>query len=258
MIRHLNRTGRRAIQRSHAVVTLRRLKETDLSEDSDHCFDLQLDLSSYGFPANARVRVEAWRGNAFQRWKWGTVGRPVAPPESERVLRDVPHTCRFRVAVVKAGDSGLLLGLADKMVPRRPVESILPLVLKDLGSQIWRLEFGEGDDIAELQVNNRIAGMSDVVRNDSSFRALVMPQVLRSVLERGLLVRHENLEEAESPWRPWFDLATDLLPNDPAPVLGENAQDDEIERADRWIERVVDAFSEKRVKAVKLYGRRTR
>lgn len=258
MIRHFNRTGRRPIQRSHAVVTLRRLKEADPTGDSDHCFDLQLDLSSYGFPADARVRVEAWRGNALQRWEWGTVGRPIAPAEPDRVLRDVPETCRFRVAVVKAGDSGLLLGLADKMVPRRPVESILPLVLTDLGSQVWRLEFGEGDDIAELQVNNQIAGMSDVVRNDSGFRALVMPQVLRSVLERGLLVRRENLEEAESPWRPWFDLAVDILPDDPAPVLGENAQDDEIERADKWIERVVGAFSEKRVKAVELYGRRKR
>lgn len=258
MIRHFNNTGRRTIQRAHAVVTLRRLNEAGPSAASEHCFDLQLDLSSYGFPARARVRVEAWRGNAFQRWEWGAVGRLAAPGEAARVLRDVPETCRFRVAVVEAGDSGLLLGLADKLAPRRPVESILPLVLKDLGSQIWRLEFGEGDDLVELQVNSRIAGMSDVVRNDSAFRALVMPQVLRSVLERALLVRREDPDDAEGPWRPWYDLADEVLPDDPPPVPGHDAQDDEIEQADRWIDRVVAAFSEKRVKAAKLYGKRKR
>lgn len=258
MIRHFNSTGRRTIQRSHAVVVLRRVKPTDPPEESDYCFDLKLDLSGYGFPSNARVRVEAWRGNASQRWEWGTVGQPVAPAEPDRVLRDVPDTCRFRVAVVKAGKSGLLLGLADKLLPRRPVESILPLVLRDLGSQVWRLEFGEGDDIAELWINNRIAGIGDVVRNDPVFRALVMPQVLRSVLERGLLVLRERPDDAESPWRPWFDLAEDVLPGDPPPVLEHDAQDDQIAHADRWIDRVVAAFSEKRVKAAKLYRGRIR
>ena len=257
MIRHFNSTGRRKIQRSHAIVGLRRLRPNGVQADSSHCFDLQLDLSSYDFPSNARVRVEAWRGNAVQRWDWGVVGRLVAPAEPDRVLRDVPETCRFRVAVVEAGRAGLLLGLADKLVPRRPVESLLPLVITDLGSQIWRLEFGEGDDIAELQVNRRIAGMSDVVRNDSAFRALVMPQVLRSVLERGLLVRRERPDDVEGPWRPWFDLAEDVLPDRQAPVLEPDAQDDEVAHADRWIDEVVAAFSEKRVKAVDLYGRRT-
>lgn len=258
MIRHFNSTGRRPIQRSHAVVALRRLKPDGSPEESDYCFDLKLDLSSYRFPSDARVRVEAWRGNAFQRWEWGTVGRPVAPSEADRVLRDVPETCRFRVAVVRAGDSGLLLGLADKVSPRRPVESILPLVLKDMGSEIWRLEFGEGDDLVELWINNRVAGMSDVVRNDSTFRALVMPQVLRSILERGLLVRRERPDDVEGPWRPWFDLAEDVLPDQSPPVLEHDAQDDEIARADRWIDQVVAAFAKKRVKAVELYGRRKR
>lgn len=258
MIRHFNSTGRRAIRRSHAVVTLRRLKPGGAPEESDHCFDLKLDLSSYRFPSDARVRVEAWRGHAFQRWEWGIVGRPVAPAEADRVLREVPENCRFRVAVVKAGDSGLLLGLADKLVPRRPVESILPLVRKDMGSEVWRLEFGEGDDIAQLCINNRIAGMSDVVRNDPAFRALVMPQVLRSILERGLLIRCERPDDAEGPWKPWFDLAEDILPDQRPPALERDAQDDDIARADRWIDQVVAAFAEKRVKALDLYGRKKR
>lgn len=259
MIRRFNNTGRRPIQRSHAAVTLRRLKPGESSEESGYCFDLKLDLSSYGFPRDARVRVEAWRGNASQRWNWGTIGAPVAPGEPDRVLRDVPETCQFRVAVVEAGDSGRLLGLADKMNPRRPLESILPLVLKDLDGEVWRLDFGEGDDIAVLCVNKDIAGMSDVVRNDSDFRALVMPQVLRSVLERGLLVKLEGPDDVEGPWKPWFDLAEDVLPGSPPPRLEREVQDDDkIALADQWIDQVVAAFAKTRVKAVDSYSRRKR
>lgn len=258
MIRRFNNTGRRAIQPAHAVVTLRRMKPGGSPEESNHCFDLKLNLSSYGFPHNGRVRVEAWRGNASQRWEWGTVGAPVAPAEPDRVLRDVPETCRFRVAVVEAGDSGRLLGLADKMAPRRPMESILPLLLSNLGSEVWRLDFGQDDDIAVLRINSRIAGMNDVARNDSAFRALVMPQVLRSVLERGLLVKRERPDDVEGPWKPWFDLAEDVLPGDSPPPLGHDAQDDEIARANHWIDRVVAAFAKDRVKAVESYGRRKR
>lgn len=258
MIRHFNSTGRRAIRRPHAVVTLRRLKPDGAPEESDHFFDLKLELSSYGFQSDASVRVEAWRGNAFQRWDWGTVGRLAEPAKAARVLRDVPETCRFRVAVVEAGASGRLLGLADKLVPRRSVESILPVVRKDMGSEVWRLEFGEGADIAELWINSRIPGMSDVVRNDSAFRALVMPQVLRSILERGLLIRRERPDDAEGPWRPWFDLAADILPGQQPPPLEDDAQEDDIARADRWIDQVVAAFAQKRVKAFDLYRRRKR
>lgn len=259
MIRHFNRTGRKRIQRSHAVVTLRRWKSAKVADtDGDHCFDLRLELGGYGFPPNARLRVEAWRGSAFQRWKWGTVGRPGGLSESERVLRDVPETCRFRLAVVEAGGSGRLLGLADKLSPRLPAESILPLVVSDLGSEVWRLDFGEGDDIAVLRVNSRMPGLSETARNDPVFRALVMPQVLRCVLERALLVERESPDDAEGRWKAWFDLARDVMPEQEPPVVDYDAQEDQIARADRWIRDVTAAFAQKKVRAMESYRRAKR
>ena len=65
----------------------------------------------------------------------------------------MPETCLFRVSVIEAGDTGLLLGLADRLRPKLPVESLLPLVSADLGGEVWRLDYGRGDDLVVLKVN---------------------------------------------------------------------------------------------------------
>ena len=263
MIRRFNSTGRISIPGSRATMTLRRLDENDRrgltaettagGGDGRWFFDLKLNLDGFGFPADARVRVEAWRGNAFQRWDWGTVGSPAKPDESGRMLKDVPETCQFRVSVIAAGASGCLLGLADKLRPKLPVESLLPLVPDDLGSEVWCLDYGQGDDLVVLKVNSALPDFTQVVRKDSVFRGLVMPQVLRSVLERALLVDREDPAEPEGPWSPWFDLARSILPGHEPPTVDRYAQDDRIAQADLWIDEVVAAFSADRVQALDGY-----
>ena len=265
MIRRFNNTGRVAIPSSLATVALRRLepngtgsadrKATGGAGETGWRFDLKLSLDRFRFPADARIRVEAWRGTASQRWDWGTVGSPDPPDETGRILREVPETCRFRVSVVEAGDSGLLLGLADKLRPRLPVESLLPLVPADLGGEVWRLDYGQGDDLVVLKVNKGLPDFGRAVRADPGFRGLVMPQVLRSILERALLVDREDPGEPEGRWSPWFDLARNILPGREPPVVGFDAQDDRIAEADRWIDDVVGAFSADRVRALDGYGR---
>lgn len=205
MIRRFNSTGRVAIPRSNAAVTLRRLEQvgsgspvgdpTAGTVEARWSFDLKLDLDRFRFPADARIRVEAWRGTASQRWDWGTVGRSAPPDETGRILKDVPETCLFRVSVIEAGDTGLLLGVADRLRPKLPVESLLPLVSADLGGEVWRLDFGQGDDLVVLKVSEGLPDFSRAVRTDPGFRALVMPQVLRSILERALLMDREDPAE---------------------------------------------------------------
>lgn len=263
MIRRFNSTGRVAVSRSNAAVTLRRLEQvggdapvgdpTAGAVETRWSFDLKLDLDRFRFPADARIRVEAWRGTASQRWDWGTVGRPAPPDETGRILKDVPETCLFRVSVIEGGDTGLLLGLADRLRPKLPVESLLPLVSADLGGEVWRLDYGQGDDLVVLKVSEGLPDFSRAVRTDPGFRALVMPQVLRSILERALLVDREDPAEPEGRWSPWFDLAGDILPGREPPVVDRDAQDDRIAQADRWIDDVVEAFSADRVKALDGY-----
>ena len=267
MIRRFNSTGRVSIPRTHANVTLRRLESggprgggtpdggtsgggASGDGDAQWCFDLKLDLDRFGFPDDARVRVEAWRSSASQRWDWGTIGALDPPDESGRLLVDVPETCQFRVSVIAAGDSGLLLGLADKLRPRLPVESLLPLVPADLGGEVWRLDYGQGDDLVVLKVADGLPDFSGTVRGDPVFRGLVMPQVLRSILERALLVEREDPSDREGRWSPWFNLSRDILPTRDPPVVGFDAQDDQIARADQWIDEVVAAFSAQRVRAL--------
>ena len=240
MIRRFNRTGRISIPSGRATVTLRRLERNGRG------------ASSAG-ERDARVRVEAWRGNAFQRWDWGRVGAPTEPAERARILTDVPETSQFRVSVIAADDSGRLLGLADKLRPRLPVESLLPLVPADLGGEVWRLDYGQGDDIVVLRVNRNIPDFDRTVRTDPAFRGLVMPQVLRSVLERALLVEREDPGDPEGRWSAWFDLTRSILSDREAPSVSGDAQDDEIAQADRWIEAVVAAFSADKVKALDRY-----
>lgn len=259
MIRRFNSTGRRTIAKKHATVTLRRLDENGRGSrggaapggtETTWCYDLKLDLTGHEFPADARIRVEAWRGNTVQRWDWGTVGAPVEPSEPNRILRDVPETSQFRVSVIARGDSGRLLGLADKLRPRLPIESLLPLVPEDLGGEVWRLDYGQGDDMVVLKVNRELPDFDHTIRHDAMFRGLVMPQVLRSILERALLVDREDPDDAEGRWSPWLDLAKAILPGETPPTLDADAQDDQIEQVDHWITSVVAAFSADKVKAL--------
>ena len=85
MIRRLNRTGRRQVSRADVTLRLRMTEGTQ-----PPIFDLDLHLDDYSFPPDARVRVEAWRSNAVQRWDFGTVGSLTPPPDEERRMRDVP------------------------------------------------------------------------------------------------------------------------------------------------------------------------
>ena len=80
-----------------------------------------------------------------------------------------------------------------------------------------------------------------------------MPQVLRSILERALLVDREDPTDREGRWSAWFDLAKSILPGREPPILGSDAQDDKVVQADSWIDDVVAAFSAETVKALDGY-----
>lgn len=242
MSRRLNYTGRRKIRRTDARISLQPAKDGE-----PPIFDLALDLSRYDFPPDAQVRVEAWRGPAVQRWGIGTVATFEALAHAENRLSEVPDSCQFRVAVIAPDDSGRLLGLADRIRPVLPLRSLLPLrEVEDLGHEVWRVHFGDSER-PELQVNSSIPGISDLVRTDPSFRALVMPGVLRAILTHMLFVESAEPEESDSALHEWWQFAQRLAPSP------EGARPESVDARCDWINAVVEAFAASSVQAVRIY-----
>ena len=245
MIRHLNKTGRVRITREHIDISIREGQPKEIP-----IFDMELDLSRYRFPSEARVRLEASRSNVGQRWEYGTVGALTQPSEEERRLTDVPETVQFRLVVVAGDGTGKLLGHADKIKPLLPRGSLLPLRETDeLQNEVWRVDFGE-DDLPELLVNRRIEGISEIVRTDVAFRSLIMPDVLRSVLMRILVIEPVDFDDDELPeWqKEWLDLARRHLPGERLPRAREEAAE-----IPHWIDQVVNRFAGHPVDAMRRY-----
>lgn len=251
MISRINRTGRKRIHRRDVELRLRMAKRGEAP-----IFDLDLQLTSYGFPAEAQVRVEAWRSNASQRWDFGTVGQRTPPTDRERRVTEVPAGARFRVFIVAADGSGRLLGHAPNLRPELPLNSLLPLEESDaLGEEVWRVDFGEEGETPVLLANSTIQGISETVRSDPTFRALVMPEVFRMILTRMVLIDRASPEDDDDPWAPWFGIARAYLPDADPPYLGgrrdaERADDSE---ARHWIDQVVRAMAEKPLDAANAY-----
>ena len=213
-----------------------------------------MDLQSYQFPADALVHVKAWRRHAVEYWQFGTVGAMQVPAERQRRLRRVPISAQFKVVVVAGDDSGKLLGASSPLRPKLPRESLIPLTeSSDLKQEVWRIEFAEGEP-PELLVNSRISGISELVRTDPGFRALVMPQVLRSVLSHILFVERAGLDDDSDGWHMgWLRLAQTLISEAVPPLTGPE-DDDAREAALQWIEDVVGAFAADKVQAADSYA----
>ena len=245
MIRHFNQTGRVRILREHVDLSLQAGRE-----GQPRVFDLSLSLSEYNFDPEANIRVEAAVSNVSQRWQFGTVGQFTPPPEYERRMTEVPSTARFRIFVVKSDDSGLLLGAADGIAPTQDASSLLPLQEDDIGDEVWRLDFSSvGEPL--LLLNNSVDNISGIVRSDAKFRSLVMPEVLRAILLRAVVIERQDPDDDQSQWNLWFETARSILPHREAPNLSADAS--LTQEATEWIDDVVQVFAQTRVKAAASY-----
>ena len=252
MIRRLNGTGRRTIRREHTKVSLRPAENGTLP-----IFDLQLDLAGYGFPSDARVRVEAWRSNAVQRWEYGAVGALTPPSAEQRRMTEIPGSPQFRVLVVAGDGSGRLLGACPTIKPALPLRSLLPVREADddeLGGEIWRVDFGDGDQ-PQLLVNSAIGGINEIVRTNKDFRALVMPAVLRVLLIHILIDERADPDDDDPTWDGWFKLAQTVHPDSDTPRVAPNAPATDLDEARDWIDAVVGAFARDKVSAVGVYSK---
>ena len=243
MIRRFNFTERKRIEEERVQIEV-----VEPQGDGPASFLATLNFDGMELPPDAPVTLEAYRGRAAIRFPWGTVATP--RPRLDRRLVNMPSNPSFRVKVVAPDGSGALLAMANRIRPKREEHhgSLIWLEARDdLGKEVWRLEFGDGNPT--LLVNSGIAGIESTVQNNDAFRSLVMPEVLRAVLVRALIVEDEDMEDAGD----WNELLAFVRSFHDAPLAADTGDDERIARM-AWIDAAVAAFTQRHFKASDLYA----
>ena len=145
-------------------------------------FQIQkFELESYNFPADAQLFLVARAGNTSRRYPAGTVTAWVRDPLDLSGL-DASQVFRFRL-LIRTTDSAQLIGAAENLrcVGDDDIESLIPIVPTDLGQRLWELVIDEDGPL--LKVNARIFPSGPSAEAFVPFRALVLPEALRQVLE---------------------------------------------------------------------------
>ncbi len=119
----------------------------------------------------------------------------------------------------------------------------------DLGKEVWRLQF-PGTGAPTLLVNNNIHGIGEAVRSDRAFRALVMPEVLRAMLTRALVVDSWDLDDDEGDWSDLVRFVRGFYDEELAPTVGG---DDPVARME-WIDQAVTALTQRHFRASDMYA----
>ena len=239
MIRRFNFTKRKRIEQERVGIEM--IEPTDGGPPSFHA---GLDFDGLELPANAPVTIEVYRGRTALRFPWGTVGR-LTPPLDRRLV-NMPDNPSFRVKVVAPDGSGVLLGMANHIRPQREERhgSLVWLDASDLGKEVWRLEFGDGNPT--LLVNRDIAGIEAAVQSDAAFRGLVMPEVLRAVIVWALMVGDADPEDDDGEWGELMRFVRSFYD---APLLSAASDGDNRAARMAWADAAVAAFTQKRFRA---------
>ena len=254
MIREFNYTRRQRLDAGQIRIEL-----VPAPEPGPPAFDAALNLEGLGLPPAAPVVIEAYRRNAAMRFPWGTVGNP-APPDN-RELSAVDFPPNFRVMVLAPDDSRRILALNNRIKPpgnpgtAAGAQVLVHLSEEDLQQEVWQLDLGETGEAPVLRVNRSIAGISQVVQRNPAFRALVFPEVVRSILTHALIAQEENPTNAEGYWYDWFGFVSQFYPEE-CPAAAGYDPDAEKRRADlrEWIDGAVQAFTNTRFPAGKIYA----
>ena len=239
MIRRFNYTSRVRIRKSDAVIVFDE-RTKPLS------FNAEINLDNYSFEPTAKVFVEAYRGNSFMRFNYGTIEALVPPPKRQLLEIEGDKFSRFRVKVVDE-DTGRLIAISSQLSPdgdsQDRLEALLPLHLTDTGNQIWRLKF-ENEGV-RLELNQ----LKDGIEKRPEFRSLVFPSVLREVLSYIIFIekeeKGEESQDAEkSAWSKWLIFVSGFYPEEyPGPY--KETEDTDSQKFLDWIDGAVEAFCDR-------------
>lgn len=236
--RRLNFTRRSKLLREDIDIEIHQAGETD-----PPVFSANIKLERYDLPQNARVFVEAYRHASWKRFDFGTVAARRAP--DDRALHDFGNGegVRFRVKVVEACSFGAaaarIVAQADRIQPKKggPRRSLLPLDPDpSLREEVWKLELDE-DDGPIIKISTHLVRDRHALARSPAFLSLVLPAVLRQVLNWALNDGLPEGEDWDSPKGLWIRFGCGLL--------GQHQPPEDIEDScarDAWIDQAVTQF----------------
>ena len=245
MIRKVNFTNRKRIENSRTEIVI---SESAIADPPS--FTAYFDFDDLDLPKDARIVISSYRLSFAMRFDWGTVGSPKPPADTR--LTETPINPMFRLMVLAPDGSGRIFAMCDRIRPTRgeTPKSLLWLdEVDNLNEEIWRLDTGDGNPV--LQVNRHVANISSDARGNGVFRALVIPQVLRNILQQALIQDDADPDGETGDWEDWMDFLNQY-DVDPAPKFGAEGHRDPQE-TNEWIDRWVKAFVDDRLKAREMY-----
>lgn len=241
MIRRINHTARKRIQRKSLGIQLHRTTPLRAS--------FSLDLAEYGFPRDAVVIAEAYGQSRNVRVTLGVVSDGLVTLSTELPQLSSGDGIHFRVKVIPPYPSEpRLLGLAEGVAPdtdgESPARSLLPVRVSDLGELVWRVVYEEPGPV--LEVNRGLLAGTAYLRQ-AHFVALAQIEVLRQILFEALWRGGEEEGAESESWQTrWIKLGERL-----AGRACDSDGDVNDEHRD-WIRDACEAFARKREALTKL------
>jgi hypothetical protein len=230
MIRRFNYTGRRRLPAEQIDLRLHR-------NEGGMDFDVQITgLDTLGFPGSARVFVEAYHQATYMRFDLGTVASIQTPPERSLSAFYDGSPVNFRVKVVDTStEAGRILAVADRLHPvRHDDDPLLPVrMVGGMEQEMWRVIWDATGPVLEL--NQEYPGIKETLLKKHTFRSLLIPEVLRTVISRILSEEMDRDEEYGERAKLWLKFVATFHSE-------QEPQDREPAIVDAWVNNAMRAF----------------
>ncbi len=241
MKRRFNYTGRGRIPREKVVINLSK-KDKEIES-----FKATIGIDDLKLPPQAKVYVEAYHKTELKRFDFGTVGQIMPPVDMGLSSLEYRENLKFRVLIVdESGKHGRIIADADKIKADADTnkKAILPIEFRDLGQQIWQVDYAD-DECPILLVNKNIPNIENIAKSEPSFIMYVYPAVIREILSHMIFVEGvDSVDEPSEDWHnDWLDFANRVLLVEEMPSsLDPEGDDFDDSEAISWINRVVEEF----------------
>jgi hypothetical protein len=229
-----NFTGRKRIPQENLNITLVE------RHGGPPAFEAQIALpQEFALPPDARVYVEPYVKSSTMRFDFGTAGEIRSPESTVLSEIDAGASILFRVKVVdETAEVGKILAAAHGIRPRSAEDGddrkpLLPLRTRDLGEELWKLEFSR-EAGPELVVNNRLAAIPEMVRTSPILQGAIFPEVVRQMVTNIFGADVDDELEWVADWKTFIGSQLgESIDEDELPESGEERTDALRELGDR-------------------------